>query len=87
MVYYLAYNFKFLNNFGKYGDFTYGVYIYHFPLIQVFIHFGLFDIYSPLLMFISTIILVLFLAILSWNYIELPFLPPSRKKRHQQMFN
>ena len=87
MVFYLAYNFRFLNNFGKYGDFTYGIYIYHFPLIQVFVYFGLFDIYPPLLMFIITIILVLFLAILSWNYIELPFLPPSRKKRHQQIFS
>jgi peptidoglycan/LPS O-acetylase OafA/YrhL len=80
MVFYLVYNFRFLNNFGKYGDFTYEIYIYHFPLIQVFVYFGLFYIYPPLLMFIITIILVLFLAILSWNYIELPFLPPSRKK-------
>ena len=87
MDFYLAYNFRFLNNFGKYGDFTYGIYIYHFPLIQVFVYLGLFDIYPPLLMFIITIILVLFLAILSWNYIELPFLPPSRKKRHQQIFS
>ena len=87
MVFYLAYNFRFLNNFGKYGDFTYGIYIYHYPLIQVFVYFGLFDIYPPLLMFIITIILDLFLAILSWKYIELPFLPPSRKKRHQQIFS
>ena len=87
MVFYLAYSFKFLNNFSRYGDFTYGIYIYHFPLIQVFIHFGLFDIYPPLFMFVFTIISVLILAILSWNYIELAFLPPSRKKRHQQMLN
>lgn len=87
MVFYLAYNFKFLNNFGKYGDFTYGIYIYHFPVIQVFVYLELFKIYSPLLMFVFTIILVLLLAILSWNYIELPFLPPSRQKRHKQMFN
>ena len=87
MVFYLAYNFKFLNNFGKYGDFTYGIYIYHFPVIQVFVHLELFKIHSPLLMFVFTIILVLLLAILSWNYIELPFLPPSRQKRHKQMLN
>jgi len=86
MVFYLAYNIKFLNNFGKYGDFTYGIYIYHFPVIQVFVYLEFFKIYSPLLMFVFTIILVLLLAILSWNYIELPFLPPSRQKRHQNFF-
>ena len=36
IVFYIAYSFKFLNNFGKFGDFTYGIYIYHFPIIQIF---------------------------------------------------
>jgi peptidoglycan/LPS O-acetylase OafA/YrhL len=86
MVYYLAYTLRFFNNFGKYGDFTYGIYIYHFPVIQVFVALGLFMMYSPLLMFVCTAILVLFLAVLSWVFIELPFLPPSRRNRHKQIF-
>ena len=87
MVFYLAYNFSFLNNFGKYGDFTYGIYIYHFPVIQVFVSMGLFNLYSPLLMFVCTMLLIVILSILSWYYIELPFLPKSRKDRYKFFFN
>lgn len=86
MVYYLAYTLRIFNNFGKYGDFTYGIYIFHFPVIQVFVALGLFMMYSPLLMFVCTTILVLFLAVLSWVFIELPFLQPSRRNRHKQIF-
>lgn len=86
MVFYLAYTLQFLNNFGKYGDFTYGIYIYHFPVIQVFVALKLFRADTPLLMFIGIFSLILFLAFLSWVFIELQFLPPSRRSRHKQIF-
>lgn len=87
MVFYLAYNFRGLNNFGRYGDFTYGIYIYHFPIIQSFVYFGFYETYAPSLMFVVTLLSVLILSVLSWNLIELPFLPPSRRERHKRLFN
>jgi peptidoglycan/LPS O-acetylase OafA/YrhL len=86
MVFYIAYNFNFLNTFGKYGDFTYGIYIYHFPIIQVFVYFGLFSLYNPF--FVSSIILIIIfiISVLSWHFIELPFLSKSRRMRQKELF-
>ncbi|WP_187388261.1 acyltransferase family protein [Seonamhaeicola marinus] len=85
MVFYLAYGFEFLNNFGKYGDFTYGIYIYHFPVIQTFVHFELYTKYNPLIIGILTFFVIILLSILSWKHIELPNLPESRRKRHENL--
>ena len=35
--------YQYAGNFGKYGDFSYGIYITHFPLIQIALHFGVFS--------------------------------------------
>ena len=69
-----AYSLPFLNNFGKYGDFTYGLYIYHFPIIQLFRQYNLFEKYNPILMGITVILITLFFAVLSWFLIEKRFL-------------
>ena len=69
-----AYSLPFLNNFGKYGDFTYGLYIYHFPIIQLFRQYNLFEKYNPILMAISVILITLLFAVLSWFFIEKRFL-------------
>lgn len=74
-----AYNLPFLNNFGKYGDFTYGLYIYHFPIIQLFRQYDLFEKYNPILMAIAVILITLFFAILSWFLIEKRFLDRFKK--------
>lgn len=65
-----------LQNFGKYGDFSYGLYLVHFPVIQIFVHFGLYEKYS-FFAFGATLVLTVFLAFLIWKFIEEPFL---RKK-------
>jgi peptidoglycan/LPS O-acetylase OafA/YrhL len=74
MVFYLAYGFKHLNNFGKYGDFTYGIYIYHFPIIQLFVYLGFFRDYNFYFLGTATVLLIIILAVLSWNLLEIPFL-------------
>lgn len=74
IVLYLAYSFKFLNNFGKYGDFTYGIYIFHFPIIRVFATLGLFANYNPYMMSIVCMFVVIGVGIASWHFYEKRFL-------------
>ena len=74
IVLYITYSFKFLNNFGKYGDFTYGIYIFHFPIIRVFTSLGLFANYNPYLMGLACMLLVVGIGIISWHYYEKKFL-------------
>ena len=83
LVFYAAYSFSFLKNFGKYGDFTYGIYIYHFPLIQLFTHLGLYQKHNPFFVGLLTIAITFVLAVFSWHIIELPNLPKSRQLRQK----
>lgn len=85
MVFYFAYNFKFLNNFGKYGDLTYGIYIYHFPIIQVFVHFEFFNSYNPLLVSIILMVIIVIVSAFSWHFLELAYLSESRKERQRKL--
>lgn len=78
VVIFLACIFPFLGNCGKYGDFSYGIYIVHFPILQVLISYGLFE-YSPVVGLIIAAILVLSIAYLSWHLLEKRFL---RKSSH-----
>ncbi|SDH54108.1 Peptidoglycan/LPS O-acetylase OafA/YrhL, contains acyltransferase and SGNH-hydrolase domains [Chryseobacterium taeanense] len=74
IVLYIAYSLTFLNDFGKYGDFTYGIYIFHFPIIRVFTTLGLFRDYNPYLMAFICMILVVSVGICSWHFYEKKFL-------------
>ncbi len=85
IVFYIAYNFKYLNNFGRYGDFTYGIYIYHCPIIQTLFYFGFYNKFSLALTGTTTLFLVLLFAISSWYFIELPYLPKTRRTRFNLM--
>ncbi|MCD7977973.1 MAG: acyltransferase [Tannerellaceae bacterium] len=69
----IVYSFKWLHFIGKLGNFSYGIYLFHFPIIQTFIHFGI-DKYHLPLTFILTAVLSTILGILSWYYIENPLL-------------
>jgi peptidoglycan/LPS O-acetylase OafA/YrhL len=76
IVVYFACIFPYLGNFGKYGDFSYGLYIVHFPILQIFVSYGLFK-NSPWIALCLVGMLVLTVAILFWNFIEKPFLRKS----------
>ncbi len=70
--------FPYLGNWGKYGDISYGVYIYHFPILQIFTFFGLFREH-PWIGFTFFILSVLMTSACSYHFIERPFL---RKSSH-----
>lgn len=65
--------FLYVGRFGKYGDFSYGMYILHFPIIQCFIHFGWLA-NSPLLFLIATVLATSVAAIAMWHLVEKRFL-------------
>lgn len=57
------------NHIGKYGDFTYGIYIFSFPVQQILIALKLVN-NNPLLLFFFTLLIVIPMAILSWHLVE-----------------
>lgn len=63
----------YLGNFGKYGDFSYGVYIIHFPVIQLLVHSACFA-ESPWLFLGSVILLTGIAAAAMWHLVEKRFL-------------
>lgn len=74
VVMYIAFaDIPLLHDFGKFGDFSYGMYVYAFPVQQTLVHF--FRAYStPLRLFAVSFLITLCLAALSWHLIEKPAL-------------
>ena len=62
--------------FGKFGDISYGIYLYHFPIIQLLIFLGLFSQW-PIAGVILTIAITVVTALASWHFIEKPLLKRS----------
>jgi len=65
--------FLYAGNFGKYGDFSYGVYILHFPIVQVLVQSGWFE-GRPWPFLIATILITAAGAIAMWHLVEKRFL-------------
>jgi peptidoglycan/LPS O-acetylase OafA/YrhL len=79
LLFYLAYhpNIRF-SNFAKNGDFSYGIYLYAWPIQQLVMLF-LARYLSSLGLFCIALPIAIFAAFLSWNYIEKPFLKLKHK--------
>lgn len=74
IVIYFAYaKIPLINNWGKYGDFSYGIYIWAFPIQQTitYLYKDYLNIYSYMAI---TFVLTLFASFLSYNFIEKPAL-------------
>ncbi|WP_238562054.1 acyltransferase family protein [Pantoea dispersa] len=65
---------------SQYGDLSYGMYLYHWPIIQVLQHFGVFDA-NAFAGLGLTIVMTLALAYTSWNLLESRFL---KRTHHAQ---
>jgi peptidoglycan/LPS O-acetylase OafA/YrhL len=76
LVVYLAVGLRYLGNFGRYGDMSYGVYIIHFPVVQTLVSLGLFQANPYAALALATAI-VLLGAFSSWHLVEKPFLQKS----------
>lgn len=71
---------------GKYGDISYGIYLYHFPVIQFLIHFGFFSFNVWVGLVLSLFLTVLF-SILSWHFIEKRLLKRSSHYKSSYSYN
>ncbi len=67
----LAYNFTYFSWMRKYDNVAYGIYLFHFPVIQ-FVMYCKIPQYSIPLALIIVIVLTLILSIISWKIIEKP---------------
>jgi peptidoglycan/LPS O-acetylase OafA/YrhL len=83
LVIFVALIFPYVGNWGKFGDMSYGVYIYHFPIIQIFTTLSLFET-RPWLAFSALLATILVTSFLSYRYIERPFLKCSSHYRQAE---
>lgn len=80
VIFYIAFRQGILNHFGKYGDFSYGIYLYSFPiqqlLAQAWPNCG-----KPVL-FVVASLLSIACGAASWFFVEKPFMIRSKKPAH-----
>lgn len=74
IVLWCAYSLSALNHFAKYGDISYGIYIYHGPIIKILLTLGCFSALGTWCASLVYIISVLVIGLLSWHLLENQFL-------------
>ncbi|MEH2215739.1 MAG: acyltransferase [Nostoc sp.] len=66
------------SNFDKHSDYSYGIYIYSFPIQQLLVQFNLYE-FGVGFYFMLSLLLTIPLAILSWHFFEKPALQFKNK--------
>lgn len=79
MIYWAAITCPKLFDISRHGDISYGIYLYHWPILQVFIALGWFSA-APVVAAIACFATVLVVAATSWIVIERPLL--SHRSSH-----
>jgi peptidoglycan/LPS O-acetylase OafA/YrhL len=72
---------RYLGNFSKYGDFSYGAYIVHWPILQTLIALGAIRL-NPAVFFLLSLSLIGLASVLMWYLVESRFLASSNHYRH-----
>ncbi|HVT82205.1 MAG TPA: acyltransferase [Phycisphaerae bacterium] len=67
-----------LHNAARFGDFSYGTYLFAYPVGQLLVHWFP-NAWSPLTLFIASAAGTLPLAVASWYCVERPFLKKKKK--------
>ncbi len=67
----------------RWGDFSYGTYIMHYPIVQLMVSTGIFNTH-PYAALLITILTVATAAALSWFFVEKPSLAHSKSRRLRQ---
>ena len=78
VVIYICHVLPYLGNVSKYGDFSYGLYVCHFPIIQSFAVGALFAGHPGLRAVVAFLSCGLY-AVLSWHLVEKWWLRPKRR--------
>lgn len=68
-----AYNCRWFAWMRRYDNVAYGIYLFHFPVIQLVIYWGIPEV-STHLALVMAIALTIALSLLSWHFIERPFM-------------
>ena len=66
--------------FAKHGDFSYGLYIVHWPILQVFIALGA-TRFSPAVFFLMSTSTIVLTSVLMWKLVESKFLARNNHYR------
>jgi peptidoglycan/LPS O-acetylase OafA/YrhL len=69
IIFFIGFNFKNINGIGKNSDYSYGIYLVHFPVIQILISLGYFSI-NKYIAILITICIVFTIAYVIWNVFE-----------------
>jgi peptidoglycan/LPS O-acetylase OafA/YrhL len=71
---------RYFGNFARFGDFSYGAYIVHWPILQTMVFFGLRGL-PPAVFLVLSLFFVGLASILMWHLVESRFLKSSSHYR------
>ena len=75
-----AYILKYFFFLRRYDNISYGMYLFHFPILQVFIYYNITQ-YNIYLSFFGALFITTLMAIISWKLLEKPIIKSLFEKK------